>query len=248
MAGQIRILPVLRCAASAVALTIALTAFTGSGFAQQTVSPPAAKPTVQAPAYPPDVYPDSGFRLPLPKREALDAEGKKAYDDIVGPGNRSVAGLRGPLGIRVYSPKVGELSSALSQYLRYDSGLPPDLRELTILTTARELDNQFEWTAHEPVARRAGLSPVAIDVVKYRKSPAGLPEKQAVVILLSRQIFQKRKVDSETFARALKAFGERDLVNIVSLVGVYSATAILIDTFDMQLNPDQAPLLPSVER
>jgi hypothetical protein len=80
--------------------------------------------------------------------------------------------------------------------------------------------------------------------VKYRKSTVGLPEEEAAVILLSRQIFQKRKVDSDTFARALKVFGKRDLVNIVSLMGVYSATAILIDTFDMRLGPDQAPLLP----
>jgi 4-carboxymuconolactone decarboxylase len=244
MEWMINTLPMLRGAAYAIALMIALTTFAVMGFAQQSPTPPAAKTTRQAHAYPPDVDPDSGFRLPLLKREQLDADGKKAYDDIVGPGNRTVAGLRGPLGIRLYSPKVCELSNALSQYLRFDSGLPADVRELAILTTARELDNQFEWTAHEPVARRAGLSPAAIDVVKYRKSTTGLPEKQAAVILLGRQLFQKHKLDSETFARALKAFGERDLVNLVSLMGTYSSTAMLIDTFDMQLDPDQAPLLP----
>jgi 4-carboxymuconolactone decarboxylase len=226
-----------------VAAALALTTFAVLGFAQQSPQP-AAKLTPQAQAYPPDVYPDSGFRLPLPKREELDAEGKKVYDNIVGPSNRVVAGLRGPLGIRVYSPKVGELTAALNEYLRFESGMPGDIRELAILTTARELNNQFEWTAHEPVARKAGLSPAAIDVVKYRKTASGLPEKQTAVILLGRQIFQHRKVDSETFARALKAFGERDLINIVSLMGVYSSTAILIDTFDMHLSPDQPPLLP----
>jgi len=238
-------LTMLRRTVAAIALVIALTASVSMGFAQQSAPPqPAANATAQAPAYPADVYPDSGFRLPLPKRDELDAAGKKVYDDIVGPGNRSIAGLRGPLGVRVYSPRLGELSSALSQYLRFESGLPAGLRELIILTTARELDNRFEWTAHEPVAIRAGLSTAAIDVVKYRKSTVGLPEEEAAVILLSRQIFQKRKVDSDTFARALKVFGKRDLVNIVSLMGVYSATAILIDTFDMRLGPDQAPLLP----
>ena len=31
-----------------------------------------------------DVYPESGFRLPLPKRDDLDDYGKKVYDKTVG--------------------------------------------------------------------------------------------------------------------------------------------------------------------
>lgn len=198
----------------------------------------------QATAYPADVHPDSGFRLPLPKRDQLDALGKTLYDDMADPQSHAVVGLRGPLGIRLYDPKLGELASALSNYLRFESALTPPIRELIILTAARELDNQFEWTAHEPNALKAGLSQVAIDVVKYRHSTVGLPEKEAVVVLLGRQIFRRRQVDSETFARALKAMGERELLDATSLFGVYSATAILIQTFDMRLRQGQTPLLP----
>jgi 4-carboxymuconolactone decarboxylase len=201
----------------------------------------------QAPArpanYPPDIYADSGFRLPLPKRDQLDELGKKAYDDAA-PGGRTVAGLRGPLGIRLYSPHVADLTNALSRYLRYDSGLDPALRELIILATGRELGNQFEWAAHEPVARKEGLSQAAIDVVKLQQSTSALPEKQALIIDWARQIFRTHKLSADTFAAARKAFGERDLVNIASLMGAYASTAILIETFDLQLEPGQTPPLP----
>jgi hypothetical protein len=181
------------------------------------------------------VYADSGFRLPLPKRDELDEQGKKFYDEIASQDGRNIAGLRGPMGIRLYSPKVGELGRELNQYLRFDAGISGPVRELAILVTAREFDNQFEWAAHEPVARKEGLSDAAIDVVKNRKSTTGLSDEQAVVIQLGREIFEEKKVTQETFTRAVNKFGKQGLVNLVSLMGGYASTAALLTTFDMQL-------------
>ena len=193
---------------------------------------------------PKDVYPDSGFRLPLPKRGELDEQGKRLYDEAIRQDGRNIAGLRGPNGIRLYSPKVGELQRELNQYLQFEAGISGSMRELAILVTAREANSQFEWAAHQPVALREGLSEIAIDVVKYRKSTAGLSEAEAAVIQLGREIFGEKKVAPDTFARALKVFGPRGLVNLVSLMGGYSATAALLTTFDMQLPPSEKPPLP----
>ncbi|HLG97000.1 MAG TPA: carboxymuconolactone decarboxylase family protein [Bryobacteraceae bacterium] len=195
-------------------------------------------------AAPKDVSPQSGFRLPLPQREELDENGKKLYDAARRTDGRSVAGLRGPEGIRLYSPKAGELQRALNEYLRFDSGLSAPVRELAILVAAREMDNQFEWAAHEPLARKAGVSETAIDVVKNRKTTAGVADEQAVIIQLGREAFQHTTVSAETFARALKIFGSKDLVNIVSLMGSYASTAVLLRTFDMQLPAGVRPPLP----
>lgn len=193
---------------------------------------------------PKDVYAESGFRLPLPKRDDLDEYGKKVFDKMAGRGERSLRGLRGPTGIRMYSPKLAELSNALSQYLRFDAGFSGRIRELAILVTAREMDNQFEWAAHEPEALKEGLPKETVEVVKYRKGVEGLPETDAVIIQFGRQLFGQKKVNSETFARALKIFGSKRLVDLVSLMTNYSSTAALLDAFDMQLDPDQKPLLP----
>ena len=66
----------------------------------------------------------------------------------------------------------------------------------------------------------------------------------AVIIQFGRQLFSQKKVNSETFARALKIFGPKRLVDLVSLMTNYSSTAVLLDAFDIQLDPDQKPLLP----
>lgn len=156
------------------------------------------------------VDPQSGFRLPLPKREDLDDLGKKLYDQYATPNPQSLAGLRGPAGIRLYSPLEAEHESIHNHYLRFDAGFSPRIRELAILVSAREADSQFEWAAHEPAARKAGLDPKIIDIVRFRKSPAGLPETETVIIQLGREMFGQKKVSSETFARALKILARGD--------------------------------------
>ncbi len=220
--------------------------FIQTGQAQQSPSAAAGNDTNQPSqaALPKDVYPDSTFRLPLPKRDDLDDLGKKIYDGIVGPNNPTTAGLRGPSGILLYDPKLAQLEITLNQFLRYDSGLSERVRELAILVTAREAHSQFEWAAHEPLALKEGLDQKSIDIVKYGNSSKGLPETDQAVIDLGRQMFQQKRVDSETFARAQKLFGPRELVNLVSLMGNYYGTAVLLSTFDMQLRPGQTPPLP----
>ncbi|HEY1506561.1 MAG TPA: hypothetical protein VGF92_19820 [Stellaceae bacterium] len=194
---------------------------------------------------PGDIYADSGNRLPLVKRDSLDPTGQKTYDQLNSPSGGSLAGLRGPGGIMLYAPKVSALNSALNRYLRSpETGFDGHVRELAILVTAREFNNQFEWAAHEGVALKEGVPVETVDVVKNRKSLRGLPEADAVVIQLGREIYRNTKVGAATYARAVKQFGAERLINLVSLMGNYAGTAALLTVFDMQLPPGQKPLLP----
>jgi 4-carboxymuconolactone decarboxylase len=194
--------------------------------------------------YPPDVDPQSQCRLPLLRRAELDAEGQRIYDSLADPRGGSLRGLRGPGGIHLHSPVLARHTRPLNLYLRQEAGLGGRLRELAILVTARELDSQFEWAAHEEEGRRQGLPSELIETVRHRRDTAGLDDVDAVVVELGREIFTARKVKSATFARALALFGRRKLVDLVALMGNYAATAAMLTAFDMQLDPDQPPPLP----
>ena len=193
---------------------------------------------------PNDIYPESGFRLPLPKQGDMDDYEKNIYDKVVGPGSRTLAGLQGPAGINLQSPELAKREKELNGYLRFESGLSGTIRELAILVTAREMNSQFEWAAHEPVALEEGLSQETIDVVKYRKDAAELPETEAVIIQFGREMFCQEKVTSETFACALKIFGRKQLVDMVALMGDYASTALKLRAFDNQVSPDNRMFLP----
>ena len=162
----------------------------------------------------------------------------------MGPQTRSLAGLQGPYGIWLHSPKLGESLLAGNQYLRFQTDLGRRLTELAILVTSRELDNQFEWTAHEPVAVQDGLEQTIIDVVKYRRDVAGLGEKESVIIRFGRELFQQKKVSSPTYAQAVRLFGTPGVVNLSALMANYAMIAMMLNAFDQQLRPGWKPLLP----
>ncbi|MGE5271415.1 MAG: carboxymuconolactone decarboxylase family protein [Thiohalocapsa sp.] len=191
-----------------------------------------------------DIDPQSGCRLPLPHRDELPPEAQSVWDSLADPQGGTLRGLRGPGGIGLHSPELARHSRPLNRYLRYDSGLGGRVRELAILATARAVDSRFEWAAHEEEARREGIAPDIIETVRHRRSTTGLAEADAVVIDLAREIFTARKVSSETFARALRQFGRRPLVDLVALMGNYASTAALLTAFDMQLDPGQPPPWP----
>ena len=190
-----------------------------------------------------DIDPQSGFRLPLPKREDLDEAGKRTYDRGTTPG-ATIAGLQGPAGVQLYSPRTAPHLAALNRYLRFESGLSPRVREIAILTTAREMDSQFEWVAHEPEALKEGAEQGVIDVIKHRGSTAALDPTDAAVIELGRQIWRDHRVTSELFAQAKALFGPNKLVDLVLLMGNYAGTAALLAAVDMQLHAGKQPLLP----
>jgi len=179
----------------------------------------------------------------------LDAVGMEAHGSPVGKFAHAAVGLlpdvlAKPMTDRMAVDRVAALHTAMNRYLRFEAGFTPHVREVAILTTAREMDSQFEWVAHEPEALKEGVPQNVIDVIKHRRSTAGLDETDATVIELGRQIWRDHKVTPEIFAKMKALFGPTKLVELVMLMGNYAGTAALLATMDMQLHAGKKPLLP----
>ena len=193
---------------------------------------------------PADVYPESRSRLPLVKREDLDENGKKAFDAVVDPDSRLKAQLIGPAGIWLNVPELSPHIREINWFLRNRFPLDAKLTELIILTTARASDAQIEWAAHEPAALKAGLSQNVVDIVKYRRPIENVEPAEAAIIQFARELLENNHLSSETYAEALRHFGQKNLVMMVLLMANYSQTAIILHAFDQQLRPNLTPLLP----
>ena len=192
-------------------------------------------------ARPADIHPESLSRLPPLTRSELDADGQRTWDYLVGV-NGTMPKV-GPPPVTIYSPKAAEPIQALNQYLR-TSVVGPRYFELSALLAAREFDQQYEWSGHEPAALRAGLEQSVIDVVKFNRDVAGLAEKDATVIRLGRALFREHQVSPDLWARVVEQFGRQGAIEVTTIMGDYVMVGFLLTAVDQQLPPDRQPLLP----
>jgi hypothetical protein len=177
--------------------------------------------------YPDDIYPDSRSRLPLrpgPYQTSVSAlYGRMASPGGIGPGQ-----------IRAYGEGVQTLEARIGKRLEM----------LAVLVTARAHNSQYDWTMHEPLALEAGLEREVIDIVRHRRSIDDLDDKDATLVSFARELFSDHNVRADTYARAKRAFGETNLVDIVALMGAHAADAVMFAGFDQQLPEGVDPLLP----
>ncbi len=194
------------------------------------------------PPLPQDIDPQSYSRLPLILKDSLDAEGKRIFEAVNGK-DANVPRL-GPPASSLYSLRGSEPYDELNVLLRKAS-VGPRLFELSTLVPAREFNQQYEWSAHEIGARRAGVSQDAIDAIKYDRPVDGLPEKDAAVIEFGRALLRaERQVPSDLFAKMVRLFGREGTVEITMIMGDYAMTAMLLNAVDQHLPPGREPLLP----
>ena len=185
--------------------------------------------------------PQSYSRLPLIKRDQLDATGQRVFDLV--NGKDQTTPRIGPPAASLYSVAAAEPFDQLNQSLR-KTVAGPRYFEICTLIAAREFDQQYEWTAHELAARRAGVEQNVIDTVKFNRNLDGLSEKDAAVIQFGRDLFRKHKVDNALYGKVVELFGRQGMIELTLTLGDYAATAVLLNAIDQRLPADRQPLLP----
>ena len=200
------------------------------------VLPLAAKAQTPLPS---DIHPRTLSRLPPVTPEDLDEEGRRllAARTNFTPGP-------GPTHITIYSPRErdlgipsGEKSPVGSRYF-----------QLAVLITAREIDQQYEWSAHEPAGLRQGLEQSVIDVVKYDRAVTGLSDKDAAMISFGRALFREHQVSSELWQKMVNHFGRQHTVQIMAIMGDYFRVGFMLNAVDQHLPPERKALLPPLKR
>jgi len=192
---------------------------------------------------PPDIDSQSKSRLPLILKDSLDEEGRRIFEAINGK-NGDMPRL-GPPASSMYSLAAAEPYDRLNQVLRSANVIGPQFFEISTLVPAREFNQQYEWTAHELGARRAGVAQEVIDVIKLDRPTSGLPEREATAIEFGRALLRgNRQVSPELFAKMVSLFGQRGTIEITMVMGDYAMTAMLLNAVNQQLPPDRDSLLP----
>ncbi|MFQ5875963.1 MAG: carboxymuconolactone decarboxylase family protein [Dehalococcoidia bacterium] len=177
-------------------------------------------------------------RVPSLSRGDLPENDRYIYDEIASSRGEVV----GPFSVLLNSPKAARRIAHLGAYIRFQSALPVSVRELVILTTAREWDCQLEWTSHEPLARKAGIREEAIRAIRDQAAPQGLKPEEATVVRYCQEVLREHRVSEETFREASERFGDQGVTELTATLGYYSMLAAILNALEVE--PETEPLLP----
>jgi 4-carboxymuconolactone decarboxylase len=138
-------------------------------------------------------------------------------------------GLGGPFDIMLRSPDMANGMVELFEYYRFRSKLPLRLKEFAILILAREWTAQFEWFAHQPAARNAGLADAVIEDLRLGKRPVAMKVDETVAYDFAIALIRDHEVSDAVFAGARELLGDEQLVDLITLIGEYMKVALLLN-------------------
>ena len=194
-------------------------------------------------------------RLDLIAPADLDAGQRAVYEAITGGPRASQAGtvpiadeagrLLGPFAVMLLSPEVGDAVQQVGAKIRFAAALTGRERELAILTVAGVLRCDFERLAHEPAARKLGLTQDQVNAALTGRVADGLTGEEALVCRLARVMTAERTLPDEDYDAGLAVLGRERLADLTWLVGYYSALALSLAVFRPFLPEPFAPAHPA---
>jgi AhpD family alkylhydroperoxidase len=137
---------------------------------------------------------------------------------------------------------VGRHRRLLRGWLRFAGRLMPRGRlprrvtELVILRVAHLRDCAYEWEHHVRLGRRAGVTQDDLRRITEGPGAEGWSAREQAILMAVDQLHSGGDVDDETWERLRSHLDERELIELVFLVGHYEMLATAIGTLRIQVD------------
>ena len=189
-----------------------------------------------------DLSQELGGRLKLLEPSELTAEQRQTYDVIAAKmvpwaeasgfiSKTDDDRLIGPFNSILYSPKITSAFLALQEAEQKNTTLDDRVRQVVILTVGAVWQCDYERYAHAAVARKAGMSELAIAALANGDPAAGLSAKEQLAQRFTYEITTNCKIDDALYSEACSTFGPQGLVDMLYLAGCYDTISSLLNTF-----------------
>ena len=178
-------------------------------------------------------------RLPPLSQDHLTDAQRSAIDRFATARGQQPFGPFIPL---LRSPELMLAAQSMGEYLRFKSPLAPRIREMAILLACRAWAQEYEWATHYPLALQAGLRPEVAKAIANGRRPHDVDEEEEAAYELVFEILYNRRVSDPTWRRAVQAFGESGVVDLLGTAGYYSFLAVVLNAARTP-SPGDAPAL-----
>jgi 4-carboxymuconolactone decarboxylase len=141
----------------------------------------------------------------------------------------------------MHAPQYGEMTQQLGAFVRFKTSLEPRLSEFAILCTARMWRAQYEWHAHAPIAEQAGVKPEVIRDIKAGRMPKKAAKDERAIFDFIQEVYKKRRVGERNYKRVQSFLGDRGTVELVGILGYYTAVSMILNVFNVPLPEGTTP-------
>jgi len=156
--------------------------------------------------------------------------------------------LSSPFNVWNRRPELADRLQKVGEYVRFKSSLPARLNEFAILITARRWNAQYEWFAHHRLAMAGGLDPAIAEAVRLGRVPANMKTDEQVVYDFTTELYDHHGVSDATYKRAVDAFGEQGVADLVAVNGYYVLVAMTVNVDRTPIPNDGPRPLPALTR
>lgn len=141
--------------------------------------------------------------------------------------------------VLLHTPDVADRMASVGTFFLYETLLPPTLRTLVWLVTAREFDCEYAWQGSVHHARTAGLPQTLIDALRRGETPSDLAEPQATVVAFCHELMRgNHHVCDATYNAAVKHFGVPATIQIAATLGYFAMMCCVANTFELPPQSD----------
>jgi 4-carboxymuconolactone decarboxylase len=149
-----------------------------------------------------------------------------------------------PSSYLTYAGKAGALLSDLVEHLRFHTTLTPAETELAICTAVRAADVDYIWEPHVKLGLAAGAREEAFHAIDTLGPLDDLTDDEALIISFGRELLETRKVSDATVEAVRKRYGEKGVLELVAVMGVYTMNATILRALDHPAPPGARRLTP----
>jgi 4-carboxymuconolactone decarboxylase len=137
-------------------------------------------------------------------------------------------------------PKLYVPRQVLSEYIRTKSTLSPRVREMLILRIGWRCRSAYEWAAHAPAGRRAGLTDDQIRMLA-RTGYDGWNAADAAIVRAADELFDSDTISDGTWKALDEQFDDRQLLDVLITTGGYRMVSMVLNTFGVPAEPNSEP-------
>ncbi|MEM7366791.1 MAG: carboxymuconolactone decarboxylase family protein [Pseudomonadota bacterium] len=180
---------------------------------------------------------------PVP-RDQMSREQQEQYDRLARNRTPGPNGLGGPFDPWLLSPEVAKRALSTGNFIWERTTVGRRIVELAIIVTGRHWRSNVEWVAHERMARDQGVSDEVIQAVFEQRMPETAPDDEILTIEVCRALHETKDLPIEIYERAVKAWGERGLMEIIQTIGYYTFVSMTLNAFDIPVAEGETTPFP----